>query len=297
MSNYNWCHGPECHTNHTQSRVRGSGENKVLVRVTSKKPADSYKSRELAQKLGYDYDTRAQDWGELTESHTVIEFELVAEDVAKTGASFESEVERFLTDALAGGARTYQPPAPDLTPAKQSDLRKNIETIESLGGQLDYYPQSIQDITFQNVDDVVEWSSPFGSHKPDVTVLGEVGTDYYYTGHHYHVIDEGKPVGTIIRSKGTGKKGSTKHVYIQGGWNPVIQDIKNQVQAITEGTDAQGAVTVRLQDNNLTSQAKGSDPDIIVASAKAYINALNKLLIKRTKEVPDTVSSLKINGI
>ena len=210
-----------------------SGENKVLARVTSKKPADSYKSRELAQKLGYDYDTRAQDWGELTESHTVIEFELVAEDVAKTGASFESEVERFLTDALAGGARTYQPPAPDLTPAKQSDLRKNIETIESLGGQLDYYPQSIQDITFQNVDDVVEWSSPFGSHKPDVTVLGEVGTDYYYTGHHYHVVDEGKPVGTIIRSKGTGKKGSTKHVYIQGGWNPVIQDIKNQVQAIT----------------------------------------------------------------
>jgi len=30
MSNYNWCHGPECHTNHTQSRVRGSGDNKVL---------------------------------------------------------------------------------------------------------------------------------------------------------------------------------------------------------------------------------------------------------------------------
>ena len=30
MSNYNWCHGPECHTKHTQSRVRGSGDNKVL---------------------------------------------------------------------------------------------------------------------------------------------------------------------------------------------------------------------------------------------------------------------------
>ena len=27
---YNWCHGPECHTQHTQSRVRGSGDNKVL---------------------------------------------------------------------------------------------------------------------------------------------------------------------------------------------------------------------------------------------------------------------------
>jgi len=27
---YNWCHGPECHTQHTQSRIRGSGMNKVL---------------------------------------------------------------------------------------------------------------------------------------------------------------------------------------------------------------------------------------------------------------------------
>ena len=30
MSDYNWCHGPECHTQQTQSRVRGSGDNKVL---------------------------------------------------------------------------------------------------------------------------------------------------------------------------------------------------------------------------------------------------------------------------
>ena len=30
MSNYNWCHGPHCHTIETQSRVRGSGVNKVL---------------------------------------------------------------------------------------------------------------------------------------------------------------------------------------------------------------------------------------------------------------------------
>ena len=30
MSNYNWCHGPNCHTRQTSSRVRGSGDNKVL---------------------------------------------------------------------------------------------------------------------------------------------------------------------------------------------------------------------------------------------------------------------------
>ena len=36
MSNYNWCHGPECHTKETQSRVRGSGDNKVLRTIKIK---------------------------------------------------------------------------------------------------------------------------------------------------------------------------------------------------------------------------------------------------------------------
>ena len=33
---YNWCHGPNCHTNHTQSRIRGSGDNKVLRTIKIK---------------------------------------------------------------------------------------------------------------------------------------------------------------------------------------------------------------------------------------------------------------------
>jgi hypothetical protein len=36
MSNYNWCHGPECHIRQTQSRVRGSGDNKVLRTIRIK---------------------------------------------------------------------------------------------------------------------------------------------------------------------------------------------------------------------------------------------------------------------
>ena len=36
MNNYNWCHGPECHTTQTQSRVRGSGTNKVLRTIKIK---------------------------------------------------------------------------------------------------------------------------------------------------------------------------------------------------------------------------------------------------------------------
>ena len=70
-----------------------------------------------------------------------------------------------------------------------------------------------------------------------------------------------------------------------------------QVHAITAGTDAQGEVTVRLEDESLTSQAKGSDPDIIVASAKAYINSLNRLIFKKSKSISDSVSELKIEGV
>jgi len=36
VSDYNWCHGPSCHTRQTQSRVRGSGDNKVLRTIKIK---------------------------------------------------------------------------------------------------------------------------------------------------------------------------------------------------------------------------------------------------------------------
>ena len=70
-----------------------------------------------------------------------------------------------------------------------------------------------------------------------------------------------------------------------------------QVHAITAGTDAQGEVTVRLENDQLSSQAKGSDPDIIVASAKAYINALNRLIFKQSKSIMDKSSEFNIGGV
>ena len=43
---YNWCHGPNCHTERTQSRIRGSGDNKVL-RTIKIKEGGSYRGHEL----------------------------------------------------------------------------------------------------------------------------------------------------------------------------------------------------------------------------------------------------------
>ncbi len=50
------------------------------------------------------------------------------------------------------------------------------------------------------------------------------------------------------------------------------------VNAITSGTDAQGEVTVRLEKGGRIVNGQGADTDIVIASAKAYLNALNKLI-------------------
>jgi 2-isopropylmalate synthase len=52
------------------------------------------------------------------------------------------------------------------------------------------------------------------------------------------------------------------------------------VHAVTEGTDAQAEVSVRLSAQGRAYTAKGADPDTLVASAKAYLGALDKLASK-----------------
>ncbi len=64
-----------------------------------------------------------------------------------------------------------------------------------------------------------------------------------------------------------------------------------QVHAVTEGTDAQAEVTVRLEENGKSVNGQGSDPDTLVASARAYLHALNKLLTKRAKTAPAAMTA------
>ena len=64
-----------------------------------------------------------------------------------------------------------------------------------------------------------------------------------------------------------------------------------QVHAVTEGTDAQATVSVRMEEDGKIVTGQSSDTDTVVASAKAYVNALNKLLIRRTRSAPDAIAS------
>ena len=63
------------------------------------------------------------------------------------------------------------------------------------------------------------------------------------------------------------------------------------VGAVTEGTDAQAKTTVRLEENGKMVDGQGADSDTIVASARAYVHALNKLMVKRLRTEPAALSA------
>jgi 2-isopropylmalate synthase len=65
--------------------------------------------------------------------------------------------------------------------------------------------------------------------------------------------------------------------------------LRFSVSAITGGTDAQGEVTVRLSENGLIALGRGADPDIITASALAYLNGLNRLEYLKTHPIIESV--------
>ena len=59
-----------------------------------------------------------------------------------------------------------------------------------------------------------------------------------------------------------------------------------QVSAVTEGTDAQATVSVRLEEDGRIATGQSADTDTVVASVKAYVNAINRLLVRRQKSAP-----------
>ncbi len=61
-----------------------------------------------------------------------------------------------------------------------------------------------------------------------------------------------------------------------------------QVHAVTEGTDAQATVSVRMEENGRIVTGQSADTDTVVASTQAYVHALNRLLVRREKTGKDT---------
>jgi 2-isopropylmalate synthase len=98
--------------------------------------------------------------------------------------------------------------------------------------------------------------------------------------------------GTVqrIRSTGDGPVDATFHAIHQLFEHKARLQLF-QVHAVTQGTDAQAEVTVRLEEEGKTVSGQGADTDTLVAAARAYVNALNKLLVKREKTAPEALTA------
>jgi 2-isopropylmalate synthase len=90
------------------------------------------------------------------------------------------------------------------------------------------------------------------------------------------------PDGTVCQDAATGT-GPIDAVYQAmnriTGITPKLTEFS--VKAVTEGIDAQGEVTIRIEQNGRSYIGRSAHTDIIVASARAYTNALNRLVISR----------------
>ena len=100
------------------------------------------------------------------------------------------------------------------------------------------------------------------------------------------------PEGRVLTDAGTGT-GPVDAVCV--AINRILQ-VPNTLQefsidSITEGTDAMGVVTIRISRDGKVYTGRGSSTDIIVASAKAYVNALNKLMA--IEGIPDTIAAIR----
>jgi 2-isopropylmalate synthase len=108
--------------------------------------------------------------------------------------------------------------------------------------------------------------------KPQATMTLSVN------GEHRHVTTGGDgPVDAVFRA-------------IHEAYPHTVTLQLFQINAVTEGTDAQATVNVRLEENGRTVTGKASDTDTLVAAAYAYVNALNKLLVKREKQAPEALT-------
>ncbi|MCH8088733.1 MAG: 2-isopropylmalate synthase [Chloroflexi bacterium] len=137
-------------------------------------------------------------------------------------------------------------------------------------------------------------------------LMGEERRTHHETYHLEHVQvacgDHDVPTATVTLKGPDGEVTTDAAV----GTGPVdavykainrIVDVPNQltefsIKSVTEGIDALGEVTIRVESNDQTYMGRGAHTDIIVASARAYMNALNRLLAARSAEVEKvTVSS------
>jgi 2-isopropylmalate synthase len=128
----------------------------------------------------------------------------------------------------------------------------------------------------------------------DEDIEALISEEFVRSSDYYKLITANFSGGTdmnpVSESGGGPVDAAYKAISKATGMNPNLEHY--MVASITGGTDAQGEVTVRIEEDGIFSQGQGSSTDIVVASAKAYINALNKLRWRKDHPKKATTTGL-----
>ena len=220
--------------------------------------------------------------------------------VGKNAFAHESGIHQ---DGMLKNKQTYEIMTPEsvgvvkssLVMGKHSGIHAFKEKLEALG-----YPNFDEkkiDESFKKFKDLADKKK----HVFDEDIVALVDDDLMKDKNVIQLVSLNVVAGTKgqkaeIELDIYGKKSKTE----QSGDGPVDSIFKGikelfphninlqlyQVHAVTEGTDAQATVSVRIEEDGKISVGQAADTDTLVASAKAYINALNKLIIKRKRTAP-----------
>jgi 2-isopropylmalate synthase len=203
-------------------------------------------------------------------------------------------------DGMLKNAQTYEIMTPESVGVKQTSLVMGkhsgrhafVHKLDELGYQL--AANQLED-AFVRFKALADKKKQIYDEDIEALVDEEIATAY----------DRIKIISLTVIAGTMGPQSATlsldiegKHVTTQSTGNGPVDAIFNaihalvpheaklelyQVHAVTEGTDAQAEVSVRLSEDGRAYTAKGADPDTLVASAKAYLAALNKLTSKRNR--------------
>ncbi|HMK56659.1 MAG TPA: 2-isopropylmalate synthase [Dissulfurispiraceae bacterium] len=155
----------------------------------------------------------------------------------------------------------------------EADLNSTFEKFKHLSDQKKYiFDEDIETLVSQEVSKVPEVYALIGLTVSSGTEIKPSAT----------VIMTAR--GKTVESSKTGD-GPVDAVYraIAAITDTRSSLLKFDIKGITGGTDALGEVVVTLEESGKSVRGQGADTDIIVAAAKAYINALNKLEIRKPK--------------
>ncbi len=165
--------------------------------------------------------------------------------------------------------------------------RKALKVIlESMGYELDV---NELDKVFNKVKELADKKQEIFPEDLEAIVAEEVlrFADRYRLSYLHVSAGSGiKPTATVTIKVGTKEKSDSMIGFgpIDAAFKAIESIVGTEskllhfaVDSITGGTDAQGNVRVRVKEGDIVVTGQGSDPDIITASAKAYLNALNRL--------------------